>query len=125
MNSVDKEITLLNKNIIKNEKKIKNLRIRDDIIGFFPVAILTGTTIGVGIKFNNSQFISDHYFGMILISLFTGCIPANFLPFKKTIKKVKVYQKNIQDDINKLHSIALEENKKYSWFYVIILKKGG
>lgn len=114
MNSVDKRITLLNKNIIKNEKKIKNLRIRDDIIGFFPVAILTGTTIGVGIKFNNSQFISDHYFGMILISLFTGCIPANFLPSKKTIKKVKVYQKNIQDDINKLHSIALEENKKYS-----------
>ena len=52
MNSVDKEIALLNKNITKNEKKIKNLRIRDDIIGFFPVAILTGTTIGVGIKFN-------------------------------------------------------------------------
>ena len=95
MNSVDKEITLLNKNIIKNEKKIKNLKIRYDIIVFFSLAILTGTTIGVSIKFNNSQFISDHYFGMMLISLFTGCIPANFLPFKKTIKKVKIYQKKI------------------------------
>lgn len=114
MNAEDKKIILLNKNITKNERKIKNLRIRDDIIGFFPVAILTGTTVGVGIKFNNSQFISDHYFGMILISLFAGCVPANFLPSKKTKEKIKIYQKNIQDDINKLHSIALEENKKCS-----------
>ena len=79
MNVEDKKIILLNKNITKNERKIKNLKIRDDIIGFFPVVVLTGTVVGVGIKFNNSQFISDNYFGMILISLFAGCIHGNFL----------------------------------------------
>ena len=51
--NIDERIRLLNKDIVCNQKKIRNLRIRDDIVGFLPSFILVGTITTITFKFCN------------------------------------------------------------------------
>lgn len=112
--NIDERIKLLNKDIISNQKKIRNLRIRDDIVGFLPSFILVGTITTITFKFYNLELVQDFYPGAIFVSLIVGGIPSGYLPSEKTKQKIKTYKSNIKEAIDELHSIALEENKKYN-----------
>ncbi len=111
---IDKKINLLNKTVIKNQNKIRYLRTRDDIIGFLPSFILVGSLTTISFKNLNNQVIQDFYPIFFIGSLIIGGIPSCYLPTNKTKDKIKKYRYNIKKAIDELHSIALEENKKYN-----------
>lgn len=112
--NIDERIRLLNKDIVCNQKKIRNLRIRDDIVGFLPSFILVGTITTITFKFCNCEVVQDLYPGAVFVSLIIGGIPSSYLPSEKAKQRIKTYKYNIKEAINELHSIALEENKKYN-----------
>lgn len=110
--SEEQEIQKLNQNIIKNTKRIKNLRIRDDIIGFFPSVLLSSAVTGVYIKCYDVFLIKDLYLISILTSFIIGSIPSAYLPTKRTKRKIEKYQNEIKISLDKLHEYAIEEDKK-------------
>lgn len=102
----------LNKKIEKDKKRIRNLRIRDDIIGFIPICILVGTVTTVNLKYYNTFLINQFYPMSVLASIFIGGIPSIYLPTKKTRYKIENYQSEIQGALDELYEFALEEDKK-------------
>ena len=108
----DKIINNLNVKIIKNKKKIKNLRIRDDIIGFIPMLILSGTFSAIYFKNYYNYLVNQLYPMTIIVSLIIGGIPSTYLPTEKTKNKIQIYQNEIKDSLDKLHEYAIEEDKK-------------
>lgn len=110
--SEEQEIQELNQNIIKNTKRIKNLRIRDDIIGFFPMVVLSGTVTAFYIRYHDVFLIKQFYPLSLLSSLIIGGIPSTYLPTIRTQRKIEDCKNEIKISLDKLHEYAIEEDKK-------------
>lgn len=109
--NIDDRIENLNKDIIRTSRKIKNIQVFDDIIG-----ITSGVSLIIGINIIGYISIPNNYYYLHMpvfqLSILVGILPSINLPTYKTMKKVTLYQEKIRKDIDELHEIALEENKK-------------
>lgn len=107
----DERIEYLNNDILKISRKIKNIEIFNDVVG-----ITSGFSLIVGINTVSLLHIPQNYkylqMPVLLLSIAIGMVPSINLPTYKTMKKMILYQEKIRNNINELHEIALEENKK-------------
>ena len=108
----NKRIDKLNKKISRNTRKIKNLRIRDDIIAFIPMVTLVGTVTVIYFKNCDNMLVKEFYPLMVYASLFVGGIPSMYLPTERTKNRINKYQLEIKVALDELHGYAIEEDKK-------------
>ena len=106
------KINKLNKQILGNSKKIRNLRIRDDIIGFIPMITLTGTLTAIYLNNSDNFIIKEFYPISFYLSIVIGGIPSAYLPTQRTKNKILKYQLEIKDALDELYGFAIEEDKK-------------
>ena len=107
----DKRIKKLNKEIKISNHKIRNLKIRNNIIGLAPGALLiTASTIFTYCHRDNDLALFSYSYELIF-SLMIGAFlsPCNDIKLDKKIGKKKEL---IKKNINELHGYALLENDK-------------
>ena len=108
----DKRIQQLNKKIVKNKHKIRNLNIKDSVISLTPGVVLLGTVSAYTIANHDNKILIYSYPYLLLLSLGIGVAIAGTISDKKIVKKIEDCETNIEQCMNELHGIALEEDKK-------------
>lgn len=108
---MDKEQELNNK-IDTLNRKIKNIRVRDDIIG-----IVSGFTLITGINYlgyTNIPNIYESLFGAqyFIMSIGIGIIPSICLPTYKTMKKVAKYKIEITKCLQEKENCEMKDIKQ-------------
>ncbi len=108
----DEKIGKLNKNIISNKKKIRNLEIRECFFALAPGALLVIGTTGLTICLK-SNLLTSLYPVTLIGSMGIGMIPLGMtVSNEKSQDKRSEYYKEIKTSLNELHSIAIDEDKK-------------
>lgn len=107
----EKRIKKLNRSIKRSNRKIKNLKITNNIIALLPGSfLLVGSTIFT-VCHHDSQIAIDFYGYELMASLALGVFLAN-VDNAKINNKINNEKELIKKNINELHGYALLENKK-------------
>lgn len=107
----EERIKKLNKEIKKNNHKIRNLKICNNIIGLAPGAILITFSTIFTYTHRDNNLARYLYVYELISSLILGALlsPCNDTKLDKKINKQKEL---IKKNINELHGYALLENEK-------------
>lgn len=108
----EKRINELNRKIIKNQRRIKNLMLFDDIICIGTLSGIVLVDLSFTIKNYNNPIVQQMSGITLLASVLIGSIPIINLPTKKSIKKREQYREEIITSVNELHGYAIEEDEK-------------
>lgn len=107
----EKRIKKLNKDIKRSNRRIRNLKITDNILVLLPgVALLTCSTVFTYCN-RNSKLALDAYAYELVASLVLGAFLAD-VDNAKINNKINREKELIKKNINELHGYALLENKK-------------
>ena len=108
----NKKIDKLNRKIVHDTKKIRNLYIRNNILVFTPIVILAGTVTALYLNSEDKLLIKEFYPASLYLSFIMGSIPSMYLRTKWTQNKINKYKTEIKDILDELHGFAIEEDKK-------------